>query len=112
MQRFQQATTCFDIFCLVTRNDFSFGNEQNTENIIHVSLSSGEFVAEVEGNVCTASIMADKDILEFVQISKYIIDADSEDEKEIYNAAPVPTSSEMGNIMKNRHSYLNVHSNR
>ncbi|GFX01761.1 hypothetical protein TNCV_2921471 [Trichonephila clavipes] len=40
--------------------------------------------------------MADKDILEFVQSSKDIIDEDSENETNI--AAPVPTSSEMRNM--------------
>ncbi|GFT64851.1 hypothetical protein TNCV_2256781 [Trichonephila clavipes] len=39
------------------------------------------------------------DILEFVQSSKDI-DADSDDENEIYNAGPVPTSSEMRNFRK------------
>ncbi|GFT91218.1 uncharacterized protein TNCV_4044491 [Trichonephila clavipes] len=51
--------------------------------------------------------MADKNILEFVQSSKNIIDADSDDEK----AAPVSTSSEMRNIMKSMHSFLDAHSN-
>ncbi|GFV73013.1 putative DD41D transposase [Trichonephila clavipes] len=41
--------------------------------------------------------MADKDILEFVQSSKNIFDADSDNENEMNNAAPVPTSSEMRN---------------
>ncbi|GFV61315.1 uncharacterized protein TNCV_4103731 [Trichonephila clavipes] len=44
--------------------------------------------------------MADKDILEFVQSSKNIIDADSDDELEMNNAVPVPISSEMRNVMK------------
>ncbi|GFW42325.1 uncharacterized protein TNCV_1207781 [Trichonephila clavipes] len=38
--------------------------------------------------------MAGKDILEFVESQKNIIDADSEDENEMNNAAPVPMSSE------------------
>ncbi|GFY30601.1 hypothetical protein TNCV_3117631 [Trichonephila clavipes] len=46
--------------------------------------------------------MADKDILEFVQNSKNIIDADSDDENEMINAAPVPTSFEMRNVMRKR----------
>uniref|UniRef100_A0A8C4RFJ1 HTH CENPB-type domain-containing protein n=1 Tax=Erpetoichthys calabaricus TaxID=27687 RepID=A0A8C4RFJ1_ERPCA len=50
-------------------------------------------------------------ILEFVQSSKNIIDADSDDENEMNNAAPVPTSSEMRNIMKSMRSYLDAHSN-
>ncbi|GFW20206.1 monocarboxylate transporter 12-B [Trichonephila clavipes] len=44
--------------------------------------------------------MTDKDILEFVQSSKYIVDADSDDENEINNAAHVRTSSEMRKDMK------------
>ncbi|GFW77299.1 hypothetical protein TNCV_924151 [Trichonephila clavipes] len=54
--------------------------------------------------------MADKDILEFVQSSKNIIDADSDDENEMNNAAPVLTSSETMNTIKNIHSYLDAHS--
>uniref|UniRef100_A0A8C4RRF5 Tigger transposable element-derived protein 4 n=1 Tax=Erpetoichthys calabaricus TaxID=27687 RepID=A0A8C4RRF5_ERPCA len=75
------------------------------------TVSSEEFVAVDDDNVCTAPIMADKDILEFVQSSKNIIDADSDDENEMNNAAPVPTSSEMRNIMKSMLSYLDAHSN-
>ncbi|GFY11333.1 hypothetical protein TNCV_4473161 [Trichonephila clavipes] len=44
--------------------------------------------------------MPNKDIFEFVQSSKNIIDADSDDENEMNYAAHVPTSSEMRNIMK------------
>ncbi|GFV95535.1 hypothetical protein TNCV_4575361 [Trichonephila clavipes] len=44
--------------------------------------------------------MADRDILEFVQSSKNIINADSGDENEMNNAVHVPTSSELRNIMK------------
>ncbi|GFU66076.1 putative transposase [Trichonephila clavipes] len=44
--------------------------------------------------------MAGKDILEFFQSSLREIDADSKDEKEINNAASVPTSSEMRNDIK------------
>ncbi|GFY23941.1 uncharacterized protein TNCV_4896221 [Trichonephila clavipes] len=47
-----------------------------------------------------ATIMTDKDILEFVQSSKNIIEADFDDENGLSNAAPVPTSSEMRNFMK------------
>ncbi|GFU63962.1 hypothetical protein TNCV_245401 [Trichonephila clavipes] len=52
-----------------------------------------------------------KDILEFIQSSKNIIDEDSDDESGMNDAAPVSTSSEMRNIMKNMHSYLDEHSN-
>ncbi|GFX83840.1 uncharacterized protein TNCV_351041 [Trichonephila clavipes] len=44
--------------------------------------------------------MADKDILEFVQDSKNIIDTTFDDEYEMNYTAPVPTSSEMRIIMK------------
>ncbi|GFU75463.1 hypothetical protein TNCV_2861791 [Trichonephila clavipes] len=50
--------------------------------------------------------MSDKDILELAQSSKNIIETDSDDENEMNNAAPVPTSSEMRNIMKSMRSYL------
>ncbi|GFV11702.1 hypothetical protein TNCV_976911 [Trichonephila clavipes] len=55
-------------------------------------------------------MMADKDILEFVLSSKNIIGADSDDESEMNNAAPVPTSPEMKNDMKSMRSYLDAHS--
>ncbi|GFS51767.1 hypothetical protein TNCV_614181 [Trichonephila clavipes] len=45
-----------------------------------------------DDNVRTASLMADKDILEFVQSSN---NTDSDGENEMNKAAPVPTSSEM-----------------
>ncbi|GFT59067.1 hypothetical protein TNCV_186471 [Trichonephila clavipes] len=64
------------------------------------SVPSEEFIAADEDNVCTAVIMADKDSLEFVQSSENIIDADFDDENEMNNAAPVPTSSEIWNVMK------------
>ncbi|GFV52909.1 hypothetical protein TNCV_2875771 [Trichonephila clavipes] len=44
--------------------------------------------------------MTVKDILEFVQSSKNIIDANSDNENEMNNSAPVPMSSKMRNIMK------------
>ncbi|GFU14943.1 hypothetical protein TNCV_795191 [Trichonephila clavipes] len=43
--------------------------------------------------------------------SQNIIDADSDEENEVNNAAPVPMSSEMRNIMKSMHSYLDAHTN-
>ncbi|GFY10666.1 hypothetical protein TNCV_2194871 [Trichonephila clavipes] len=63
------------------------------------AVSLEEFVAVDDGNVCTVPIMADKGILEFLQSSKNIIDADSEDEIKMSKAAPVPTPSEMRNII-------------
>ncbi|GFY00772.1 hypothetical protein TNCV_2141641 [Trichonephila clavipes] len=45
-------------------------------------------------------IWADKDILDFVQSSKNIIDTGFNDENEVNNAAAVSTSSKMRNIMK------------
>ncbi|GFX97860.1 transposable element Tcb1 transposase [Trichonephila clavipes] len=44
--------------------------------------------------------MVDENISEFVQISNNIIDTDSDDENEMTNATPVPTSSEISNIGK------------
>ncbi|GFW37354.1 hypothetical protein TNCV_4498451 [Trichonephila clavipes] len=67
------------------------------------TVSSKEFVAV---DVCTAP-----SLLEFVQSSKNIIDTDFDDVNEMNNAAPVPTSSEMRNVMKNMRSYLDTHSN-
>ncbi|GFX77764.1 hypothetical protein TNCV_1106811 [Trichonephila clavipes] len=51
---------------------------------------SEEIIAVDDDYVCTAPIMANKDILEFVHSSENIIDADYNDEDEINNAAPVP----------------------
>ncbi|GFX29521.1 hypothetical protein TNCV_4775951 [Trichonephila clavipes] len=45
------------------------------------------------------------------KISKNFIDADSDDENDMNNAAPVPTSSEMKHIIKTMRSYLDTHSN-
>ncbi|GFV51892.1 transposable element Tcb1 transposase [Trichonephila clavipes] len=75
------------------------------------TVSSEEFVAVDDDNLRTAPIIADKDILEFVQSSKNIIHSDSDEKKETNDAAPVPTSSEMRNIMKSMCSYLDMHSN-
>ncbi|GFU92593.1 hypothetical protein TNCV_4795211 [Trichonephila clavipes] len=63
---------------------------------------SEEFVALNDDNVCTASIMVDKGILEFLRSLTCIIDADSDDENEMNNAAPVPPSSEIKNVIKTR----------
>ncbi|GFU99297.1 hypothetical protein TNCV_356181 [Trichonephila clavipes] len=41
-----------------------------------------------------------------VRSSKDIVDANSDDEIGVNNEAPVPTSSEMRNIMENMRSYL------
>ncbi|GFY01700.1 hypothetical protein TNCV_2608831 [Trichonephila clavipes] len=54
--------------------------------------------------------MTNRDILELDQSSKNIIDADFDDENEINYAAPVPTSSEMRNVMKSLRIYLDAHS--
>ncbi|GFT31178.1 hypothetical protein TNCV_3645731 [Trichonephila clavipes] len=53
--------------------------------------------------------MAAKDILDFVQSPKNIIDADTDDENEMNYAAPVSALSETKN-MKSMHRYLDVHS--
>ncbi|GFW91635.1 hypothetical protein TNCV_4500541 [Trichonephila clavipes] len=59
-------------------------------------ISSKEFVAVHDDNVCTAPTMTGKDILECVQSSKSIIDTDSDGE----NASPALLSSEIRSIMK------------
>ncbi|GFW99539.1 hypothetical protein TNCV_3417721 [Trichonephila clavipes] len=56
---------------------------------------SKEFITVDDDNVCTAPIIEDNDILEFVQASKNSIGADSVGENEINNAPPVSTVSEM-----------------
>ncbi|GFT13638.1 hypothetical protein TNCV_3831091 [Trichonephila clavipes] len=74
------------------RKAFPCGNERNTKTTAGLNypiVLSEAFIAVVDDNVCTAPIMADKDILEFVQNSKNIVDADSKDEHEMNNAAPV-----------------------
>ncbi|GFS62576.1 hypothetical protein TNCV_1263291 [Trichonephila clavipes] len=63
-------------------------------------VSSEEFVAVEDDDVCTAPIMTDKDILEFVQSLKNIIFADSDDENKMNYAALVSTAFEMRNIIK------------
>ncbi|GFT62368.1 hypothetical protein TNCV_4717471 [Trichonephila clavipes] len=66
-----------------------------------MSRQSLKTTAVEDDNVYTAPIMADKDILEFVQSSKkYFMDADSDDENEMNNVAPVPVSTEMRNVLK------------
>ncbi|GFX77929.1 hypothetical protein TNCV_909461 [Trichonephila clavipes] len=60
---------------------------------------------------CSAPIPVEKGNLEFVQSSKNIIGADSDDENEMNNAARAPKSSERRKVMKNMHSYLDAHSN-
>ncbi|GFY36121.1 hypothetical protein TNCV_4844931 [Trichonephila clavipes] len=74
------------------------------------TVSSEESIAVDDDNVCTATIMADKDILEFVQSSKNIIDGDSEDKNEMNNTAPVSTTFYIRNVIKSVFNYLNAHS--
>ncbi|GFY34901.1 hypothetical protein TNCV_154741 [Trichonephila clavipes] len=75
------------------------------------TVPSEEFVAADDDKMCTAPVIADKDILEFVQSSKNIVHTHSDDESEMNNSTPVPTSFEMRNITKNILSYLDAHSN-
>ncbi|GFW87864.1 hypothetical protein TNCV_1359681 [Trichonephila clavipes] len=76
------------------------------------TVSSEGLIAEGDDNVCTAPIMAAKDILELVQSSKNIIDTiDYDGENEMKNVTSVPMSSEMRSIMKSMRSYLDAHSN-
>ncbi|GFT15053.1 hypothetical protein TNCV_4316341 [Trichonephila clavipes] len=75
------------------------------------TVSLEEFVPVDDDNVSTALIMAEKGTFWILTKSKKIIDADSDDKNEMNNAAPVPTSSEMRNIMKRMRSYLDAHCN-
>ncbi|GFY26386.1 SCAN domain-containing protein 3 [Trichonephila clavipes] len=70
------------------------------------TVPSEEFVGVDDDNVCTAPIMADKDILKFVQSSKNISDTDVDDENEMNFIVPVSASSEMRNIIKSVRSCL------
>ncbi|GFW08512.1 hypothetical protein TNCV_2775341 [Trichonephila clavipes] len=85
--------------------------------LAYTTVSPEEFVVVDYSNVCThreresPTIMADKDILEFVQNSKSTIDKDSDDENEMNKEAPVPTLSEMKNIIISMRSYLVSYSN-
>ncbi|GFX22610.1 hypothetical protein TNCV_2993451 [Trichonephila clavipes] len=58
------------------------------------TVSSKEFVVAEDDNVCTAPIRTHKDILEFVQSSKNIVDADSGDENKMDNAGYLLTRNE------------------
>ncbi|GFV73009.1 hypothetical protein TNCV_1734771 [Trichonephila clavipes] len=60
------------------------------------------FVAVYDNNEYTFPNMAHKDTLEYVQSLKEIIDADSDDENETNNAAPVPMLSEIRDILKSK----------
>ncbi|GFV48349.1 uncharacterized protein TNCV_2479141 [Trichonephila clavipes] len=66
---------------------------------ISPAVPSKKFVG-VDNTAFIAPMMTEKDILEFVQSSKNIMNADSSDENEMTNAAPVSTSSEMRNNIK------------
>ncbi|GFX62101.1 hypothetical protein TNCV_2228271 [Trichonephila clavipes] len=70
-----------------------------------------EFVAVSYDDAYSELIKTDKDILEFDKCSKNISDAESDDENEMNNAVPVPTSSEMWNIIKSMRGYLDAHYN-
>ncbi|GFU04348.1 hypothetical protein TNCV_864451 [Trichonephila clavipes] len=76
-----------------------------------LNVSSEGFHAIDVDNAYTALIVADKDILEVLQSLKNIIKADSVDENKMTTADPVPTSSEMRNVMKSIPTYLDEHSN-
>ncbi|GFY26672.1 hypothetical protein TNCV_2880001 [Trichonephila clavipes] len=75
----------------VSRSFFSSGRTDGLKMWRYCPTISLEEFVTVDDNVCTAPIMADKYILEFVSSSKNIIDADNDDENEKNNnAAPVP----------------------
>ncbi|GFV70047.1 hypothetical protein TNCV_2585601, partial [Trichonephila clavipes] len=60
------------------------------------TVSLEEFIAVHDDNVWAAPIVADKDILEFVQSSKNIIDVDYGDEKEVNNQLLFPSHPKRG----------------
>ncbi|GFW38078.1 hypothetical protein TNCV_835181 [Trichonephila clavipes] len=97
----------------ITRKDFPYGNEQNTENTVRIGLSYQiieEFVTVDGDNVCTAPQLWQTKRVWSLLKTQNIIDANSDDEKEMNNSAPAPpTSSEIRNIMENMFSYLNAH---
>ncbi|GFW20626.1 DDE-1 domain-containing protein [Trichonephila clavipes] len=74
-------------------------------------ISLEKFVAEDDDNMYTVPILAEKYFLKNVQRSINIIDTDSDDENEMNNAVPFPTSSEMRNILKTMRSYLDTQTN-
>ncbi|GFT46393.1 hypothetical protein TNCV_3127351 [Trichonephila clavipes] len=76
-----------------------------------LTISSEKFVEVDDDNLSTALIMAAQSHFGVCPKLKNIINADSIDENEMNNAGPVPTLSEMRDIMKSRYSYLDVHSN-
>ncbi|GFW27105.1 hypothetical protein TNCV_93311 [Trichonephila clavipes] len=79
--------------------------------LLHCStVLPGEFVAVGVMIMCVQPELWQTDILEFVKSSKSIIETDSDDENEMNNATPSPTSSEMKNIRKNKRNYLDAHS--
>ncbi|GFV91746.1 uncharacterized protein TNCV_4763111 [Trichonephila clavipes] len=71
---------------------------------------SEEFVAVNDDKVYTALNLT-KTFWGLTKAEKYILDADSDDENKMNNAAPNPTLSEMRNIIKNMCNYLDAHSN-
>ncbi|GFT11547.1 hypothetical protein TNCV_2523611 [Trichonephila clavipes] len=79
---------------------------EEPDGIMHINRDS-----ENDDNVCTAAITANKDILVYVQSLNDIVGIDSNNENEINIATPVPTSSDMRNIMKSMRSYFEAHSN-
>ncbi|GFW83025.1 hypothetical protein TNCV_4604521 [Trichonephila clavipes] len=75
------------------------------------AVSSEELIAVDDDNVWKSRIMAERDIFwSLFYVFLKFIHADS-DENEMNNAAPVPTSSKIRNIMKSMRSYLEAHSN-
>ncbi|GFW24579.1 hypothetical protein TNCV_2404441 [Trichonephila clavipes] len=83
-------------------------NTQTGLDCPNVSLE--EFLVVDDENVSTTPIMADEVILEIVQSSKYIIDADSDDENK-KNSATFVTMSFEKRSMKSMRSYLDAHFN-
>ncbi|GFV14166.1 hypothetical protein TNCV_526401 [Trichonephila clavipes] len=75
----------------------SFHTDHKRVDLSFDRFNVNHLFTNLEGdNACAVPIMANKDILEFAQSSKHILDADSDDENEMTRATPVPTPSERG----------------
>ncbi|GFU92665.1 hypothetical protein TNCV_4795931 [Trichonephila clavipes] len=81
---------------------------KTTNGLDCLNVLSEEFVALDDNNVCTAPIMADKDILELVQSSENIIVTNFDEEIEFNIKTPVPMPPEMRNIMKRMRTHIPV----
>ncbi|GFW92067.1 hypothetical protein TNCV_2153461 [Trichonephila clavipes] len=76
------------------------------------TVSSEEFVAVDDDKVYTQpQLWQTKTFWSLFKAQEISLIADSEDENKINNAATVPTSSEIRNVLKSTFRYLDAHSN-